>query len=715
MDQMNVNRGMWPSDGPTATGGPTAAAAPPRPYAQPAMQPTAQQLVFTLVAGAAAAAEGAENTNMTEGTNVGETRGREASPPRPSTPPARLAVRVWESKWLRELTVEEGTVHAELDGDEIRTLMKIDEDAVYPPAAFMDEAAKHCRASSGLRSAAIAKWSHKAFHTLVMVRAVTDLVWPARQSIDMQQVELLRDAVMEVFPWAFNVVFEDDYEWPERGQTQTAASKRDVVVRVVWVELVLRLGVAARRGTERLVQRLLPQPPEDGAEAAVRVMIVEPETENARRDLGADVAREYGKGREAAATINTEVDTAELRRRKRYKPLAVRRTKRMRNDVAADENHNQPELVHLRANAISDVRRRNVMVVDDRDAKAATEEIVALSSRTKLPALHGTPRSPAELVMCEANVGEEIVRHIFDAVDLVAKQPYVGAVKDFAVKIMAAIDADAEGAAGTSHETFNTIVATLSPLAKDFTKADNQFSVEMAKQLAWIRSMDAAGMMPLLNERMAECAARVVPGTVARDDDMASPACACGRTDAATAAAHTVIGEVAAGVPRLPRVNEGAEMAATEPVEHGGGAATAPAPAATATNGALPTAQRARLLQLGAPTAATETAAPGLPPAPPTAMLPLYNPIAQPIRRAGTWDAEHDAAGNGCAGWQPDDDAACTGDDAACAGDDDAACAGDDAAWAAWVRSGQHRHADGTGDASTDGRYESAAVWRDTR
>ena len=171
------------------------------------------------------------------------------------------------------------------------------------------------------------------------------------------------------------------------------------------------------------------------------------------------------------------------------------------------------------------------MVVDDRDAKAVTEEIVALSSRSKLSALHGTLRSPAELVMCEANVGEEIVRQMFDAVDLVAKQPHVDAVKDFAVKIVTAIGADAEGAAGTSHETFNTIVATLSPLAKDFTKPDNQFSVEMAKQLAWIRSKDATGMMPLLNERMAECAARGVPGTVARDEDMASPARARGRTE----------------------------------------------------------------------------------------------------------------------------------------------------------------------------------------
>ena len=62
-----------------------------------------------------------------------------ASPPRPSVPAARLAVRVWESKWLRELTIDEATVHAELDGSEVRTLMKIGEEEVYPPAAFVND------------------------------------------------------------------------------------------------------------------------------------------------------------------------------------------------------------------------------------------------------------------------------------------------------------------------------------------------------------------------------------------------------------------------------------------------------------------------------------------------------------------------------------------------------------------------------------------------
>ena len=206
----------------------------------------------------------------------------------------------------------------------------------------------------------------------------------ARQSIEMQQLEVMRDAIMEVFPWAFNVVFEDDYDWPERGQTQTAATKRDAVVRVVWVELVLRLGIAAKRGLERNVQHLLPMPPEDGAEAATgRVTIAEPAEENARRDLGADVARAYGKGRAMTTALNTEADTAEFRRKKYYKSLAVRWMRRMRNDAVSDENHTAPELVHLRAHAISEVRRRNVMVVDDRDANAVTEEIVALGSRCR--------------------------------------------------------------------------------------------------------------------------------------------------------------------------------------------------------------------------------------------------------------------------------------------------------------------------------------------
>ena len=152
-------------------------------------------------------------------------------------------------------------------------------------------------------------------------------------------------------------------------------------------------------------------------------------------------------------------------------------------------------------------------------------------------------------------------------------------------------------------------MATLSPVAKDYTKAENQFSVEMTKQLAWIRSKNATDMMPLLNERMAECAARGVPGTVTRDGDMASPARAHGRVDATAAAAHAVIDGTALGVPRLPGVSEGAEVTATAPHERGVDAAAAPMPAAAATDGAVPAGVPA-VVPVGAPAAATETVAP---------------------------------------------------------------------------------------------------------
>ena len=132
-------------------------------------------------------------------------------------------------------------MHAELDGSEVRALMKIGEEEVYLPAASVDGAIKQCRASSGQRTAAVVKWLHKSFGALVMVRAVADLVWPSgRQTLDLPLVDHLRDAVLGAFPCAFNVPFEDDYEWPESGQTQADVSKHEMVTRVVWVELILR-------------------------------------------------------------------------------------------------------------------------------------------------------------------------------------------------------------------------------------------------------------------------------------------------------------------------------------------------------------------------------------------------------------------------------------------------------------------------------------------
>jgi hypothetical protein len=172
-------------------------------------------------------------------------------------------------------------------------------------------------------------------------------------------------------------------------------------------------------------------------------------------------------------------------------------------------------------------------------------------------------------------------------------------------------------------------VATLPPIAKDYAKPDNQFSVEMAKQLAWIRSKNATDMMPLLSERMTECAARGVPDMVARDGETASPARARARTEDAAAAVATPAGNggAALGVPMLPGLREegvrtGAGVSAPAPPEHGADGAVAPGQAEAAASGALP---------IGAPVATAGSVAPGLPPAPPPMMMPPpYNPMMVP-------------------------------------------------------------------------------------
>ena len=213
MNPTAMNQGMYSSGGAAATGGlEPLGAPPPQPYTQPTMQSAAQQLVFTPVAGAGGAVDESENPSVGESLGVGETRGRVVPPPCPPAPAVRLAVRVWESKWLRELAVDEAAMHAELDGSEVRTLMKLGEEQVYPPAAFVGGAIKWCRASSGQRTAAVVKWLHKSFGTCVMVRAVAGLVWPGRKTLDLPLVDHLRDAVLEAFPCALNVPFEDDYE-----------------------------------------------------------------------------------------------------------------------------------------------------------------------------------------------------------------------------------------------------------------------------------------------------------------------------------------------------------------------------------------------------------------------------------------------------------------------------------------------------------------------
>ena len=39
--------------------------------------------------------------------------------------------------------------------------------------------------------------------------------------------------------------------WPELGQTQAQVSKREAAMRIIWIELVLRLALAAKHGEKK--------------------------------------------------------------------------------------------------------------------------------------------------------------------------------------------------------------------------------------------------------------------------------------------------------------------------------------------------------------------------------------------------------------------------------------------------------------------------------
>ena len=140
----------------------------------------------------------------------------------------------------------------------------------------------------------------------------------------------------------------------------------------------------------------------------------------------------------------------------------------------------------------------------------------------------------------------------------------------------------------------------------------------MATQLAWVRSKNAADVMALLGERVAECAAREVPETATRDGDTAPPARARARTDAAAAAAAAALAansDAGFGVPMLPGLREETEhksagQPAPVPPDQGAAVGAAPGQAGAATNGVPPA---------GAPAAVEGLVAPGLPPVPPRA------------------------------------------------------------------------------------------------
>ena len=257
----------------------------------------------------------------------------------------------------------------------------------------------------------------------------------------------------------------------EVGQQQKSTSKREVALRIVWIESVLRLALAAKHGEERLVRHLSARGNEvaesEDAEAASRVIR---DVANTPADAGAIQIKFGAAVMEAhvamiAATnaLTGETDYEEMRRSKMVKTLVMELARKLRNAVAEEEERRLPAGVPSRASEMSSARRGFVAVM----GTAASATIKQLPAAHVMTALRGVPRHPAELYMCEASASEPIVRQMHGAVDLAAKQPHAGAVTAFAKKI---IEHAMRENAGDSFKSFAGYVAMLSPLATDFAR-----------------------------------------------------------------------------------------------------------------------------------------------------------------------------------------------------------------------------------------------------
>ena len=66
--------------------------------------------------------------------------------------------RSWDDAWLRELTIGEALVEAQLDGADMGELMGVPEGETWPSDELIASMEAQSRATSGARNAAVVKW-----------------------------------------------------------------------------------------------------------------------------------------------------------------------------------------------------------------------------------------------------------------------------------------------------------------------------------------------------------------------------------------------------------------------------------------------------------------------------------------------------------------------------------------------------------------------------
>ena len=168
---------------------------------------------------APAAATGATqpDSNMTDssagGGITGSLRTREESPPRADEVVDDVQ---WNQRPLRVLDdrrVLQYTRLATISLDEVFGGTVIHE---WSGETWLGVLRGVCRGATTMREAACRNWRDSRCSSLVLLKPLIAYVFGASlPAVTMEELEKVRDGVMEVMIWAFGVVLGDDDEWPE--------------------------------------------------------------------------------------------------------------------------------------------------------------------------------------------------------------------------------------------------------------------------------------------------------------------------------------------------------------------------------------------------------------------------------------------------------------------------------------------------------------------
>jgi hypothetical protein len=277
---------------------------------------------------------------------------------------------------------------------------------------------------------------------------------------DMEDLEKMRDGLIQALPRAFDVHAEDDDDWPEPGQQSTSDCDASLVARrLAWFEGVLRLTFAARRDRERLVRYMIAKGPDDTALDSAH-------EEKAPTGLDAVVMEHFGVDVAIAQMqLAREIVVLERDDTTNHGPgseaplvkgamIAVMTARCLRHLRNALTRHGKATVVASRTADVQRAKLGTLELVDDSAKEGAPAVFIKLEAAHRLDATG--VKSAGEMYLKAARTGDATVRLVDEAVRRAATTERTEAT-EFAHVVLES------GAESADHlETFERLVVALS-------------------------------------------------------------------------------------------------------------------------------------------------------------------------------------------------------------------------------------------------------------